>query len=529
MKSSGLPFHHPFAFWAGIVALTAGVLSHVPMFLHSAHDHYRMAGMEMDTMMMWGMALIPAGLLLAAYGLMPRLAALRGRQAASRPLHFHVADRAPLNRAHWGLVGVLVVAMIVDVMKPATLGFVIPGMKVEYAITSETAGLLALVALTGTTVGSLAWGRLADTLGRRAAILLSALMFMGTAICGAMPTFEWNLAMCFLMGMSAGGLLPIVFALLAETMPAKERGWVTVLVGGLGTVGGYLAASSAAALFEPHYGWRVLWLLNLPTGALVILLNRYIPESPRFLLMQGRSDEARDVMRTFGVVAEPDDSADRLDVSHHGDRVPMASPTRMPAGAYRNQTISLVFVGLAWGMVNWGFLTWLPSNLREGGLSAGLSNGILARSALMAIPGVLIVAWLYSRWSSKHTIVTSGVATAVVLCGFASGVRPAEHTVILTILVVGLLVASSGVIATLLPYSAEAYPTDVRGAGAGLIAASTKFAGIFGPLVIARIVTAWPGLTVVALVCAVPVAVASMLLLRTGSETRGLSLEEIHS
>ena len=120
-------------------------------------------------------------------------------------LQFHIADGMPLNREHLKLVIVLVVALTVDVMKPATLGFVMPGVTREYEISKQTAGWLALVALTGTTVGSIVWGRMADAFGRRAAILLSALMFIGTAICGAMPSFEWNLAMCFLMGASAGG------------------------------------------------------------------------------------------------------------------------------------------------------------------------------------------------------------------------------------------------------------------------------------------------------------------------------------
>src|SRR5690606_18103961 len=148
---------------------------------------------------------------LSTFGMLPRLPGTASSPAAQ--LHFHVADGVALNRAHLGLVAVLVVALAVDVMKPATLGFVMPGMRAEYAIGTSKASLLALFALTGTTVGSIFWGRIADHAGRRAAILLSALMFMGTAICGAMPTFEWNLAMCFLMGASAGGLLPITFTL----------------------------------------------------------------------------------------------------------------------------------------------------------------------------------------------------------------------------------------------------------------------------------------------------------------------------
>ena len=57
-------------------------------------------------------------------------------------------------------------------------------------------------------------------------------MFIATSICGAMPGFAWNLLMCFLMGAAVGGMLPIAFALLAETIPARHRSWLMVLIGG---------------------------------------------------------------------------------------------------------------------------------------------------------------------------------------------------------------------------------------------------------------------------------------------------------
>ncbi|MAT49894.1 MAG: hypothetical protein CMK32_01750 [Porticoccaceae bacterium] len=168
-------FHHPIAFFIGCVFVTLGVLAHLPMFMHAADMGYRMVGMPMDATMLTGMGLIPLGLLLSGYGLMPRLTALQNRPQTQQL--FHVDDIARLNSRHWQLVVVLFVAVAVDVMKPATLGFVIPGMIAEYGISKPTASSTALVALTGTTVGSVLWGWLADVMGRRSAILLSALMW----------------------------------------------------------------------------------------------------------------------------------------------------------------------------------------------------------------------------------------------------------------------------------------------------------------------------------------------------------------
>ena len=152
--NNSFDFHHPLAFWLGCIAIIGGVLGHVPMFMMGQYTGYQMVGMEMDAPMLLGMAMIPLGLALSAYGLMPRIGRMRRNSPGAGTLQFHVADGVPLNREHWKLVIVLVVALAVDVLKPATLGFVMPGMTKEYAISKETAGVLALVALTGTTVGS---------------------------------------------------------------------------------------------------------------------------------------------------------------------------------------------------------------------------------------------------------------------------------------------------------------------------------------------------------------------------------------
>ena len=241
------------AFWCGSLMVGIGVVLHVPMFWMGRKTGFRLAGMPMTHGMLIGMALIVLGFVAAGYGLRP------GRRP-SRQLAASISPPAdmPLTGAHWLQMGILGVALIIDVMKAATLGFVTPGMAAEYGLTRAAVSVLPFVALIGTTVGSFLWGALADFYGRRASLLLAAVMFMGTAICGAMPSFDWNIFMCFMMGLAAGGMLPVANALLAEIMPTKHRGWCLVLLGGIGTVGGYFATSEASALLQPFFGWRIM-------------------------------------------------------------------------------------------------------------------------------------------------------------------------------------------------------------------------------------------------------------------------------
>ena len=370
------------AFGLGCVAVTIGVLLHLPMFWMGHNNGFVLYGMPMDASMIFGMYLIIAGVIAAGYGLLPSKAAYNA--VVSSRVTVVASEDAPLNRAHWMLMAVLVVALIIDVMKPATLGFTIPGMVREYQTTKQHASLVPFSALIGTASGSILWGVLADFYGRKAAILLSAVVFIGTSICGAMPSLNWNVGMCFLMGFGAGGMLPVTYALLAEMMPSKHRGWALVLVGGLGAVGGYFVASGFAATLEPIFSWRILWLMNLPTGLILLGLGPFIPESAKFLLARGRNAEAHVVMARFGTVSHEltQGEEDESELFAHGHDHILEEEAKLWTPMLIGKTAALTIAALAWGLINFGLLLWMPNDLVTKGYSMALSSKLLAESAL---------------------------------------------------------------------------------------------------------------------------------------------------
>jgi putative MFS transporter len=366
---------------------------------------------------------------------------------------------------------------------------------------------VAFFALIGTVVGSVVWGFLADIYGRKATILLSAVFFVGTAICGAMPSLAWNIGMCFMMGAAAGGMLPVTYALLAEMMPTRHRGWALVLVGGLGAVGGYFAASGASALWQGTYSWRILFLLNLPTGLLLVLLGNFIPESAKFLIARGRNAEAEAVMRRFAA------SATRARAAHR----------KLEGMHLWGKLTALSLAALCWGLINFGLLLWLPGDLQEKGYSVTVASTLLAKSALISFPTVFLCAFIYSRWSTKWSLVTM-IAVTMVGLGLVLHLELAGHgSPVLPVAL--LIVGSNGILAILLPYAAESFPLAVRGRATGWVAACTKAGGVGAQaLAITALV---PGMGASAALIMAPTAIALILIAWFGRETRGSDLRDL--
>ncbi|HET9459480.1 MAG TPA: MFS transporter [Sphingomicrobium sp.] len=502
------------AFILGVVAVTAGVLLHAPMFLMGRDMGFRLAGMPMGADMIAGMAAIVGGVAIAAYGLLPR--DIASQQSASQAIVVSPPEDMPLTRAHWVLMTVLVVALIIDIMKPASLGFTIPGMISEYGQSKAAVSLVPFAALSGTVVGSLVWGAIADVYGRKASILLSAVMFVGTSICGAMPSLYWNIGMCFMMGAAAGGMLPVTYALLAEMMPSKHRGWALVLVGGLGSVGGYFAASASSALLQPVFGWRVLWLLNLPTGLSLVLLGALIPESAKFLLARGRREEAQRVMQRFGSTARKARSAERAAMAG-GPAIPLTGR------AFAGKLTALSLAAICYGLINFGLLLWLPADLVARGYSMELSSRLLAESALIAFPTIFLAAAAYSRWSTKWSVIASIAVSVAGLLGVLQLEFTGRGSPVIPVAL--LIVGTNALIAMLLPYAAESFPLRIRGRTTGIVAACSKAGGMFAQFL--AILALVPPLALVALIIIVPTMLSLFLVAWFGKETRGRDLRDL--
>ncbi|MDQ6846985.1 MAG: MFS transporter [Candidatus Dormibacteraeota bacterium] len=511
-------------FGVGSAAVAAGVVLHLPKFFGAADSHYALNGMGVDPLMVVGMVLITVGMGAVVFGLTPTHEQRRKR--VRQAVLVSALDDTPIGRAHVGLMAILTVAIAIDSQKPFTFTFILPGVAAEYGLSTPVhpapghlaVALYPFVAIVGTVIGSLVWGYVGDRLGRRTAILLAAILFVATAICGAMPMYLLNLAMCFVMGIAAGGLLPTAYALLTEIIPAQRRGQIVVLVAGVGTGLGFLLTSALATWLIPHFGWRVMWFFGLPTGLILIVLNRFIPESPRFLVEYGRVEEAGVIMSRFGAAL--------VNVGGQATASADSAAHRLLRGRLGRLTLVLILYGVAWGVVNFGFLTWLPIDFASSGVSLGQVSHILTNAALFSLPGAVVVSWFYRRSSKLTMAAIAALSSATLVVFAAAGESIAAHTTLFTALLVCLLVSLWGVISVLAPYSAEIYPTSLRARGAGVAAGASKLGGVIA-LGVGVVGLTTPGLAMSGGLTAAAMAVAAVAMAMFGIETRRRRLEDI--
>ena len=167
----------------------------------------------------------------------------------------------------------------------------------------------------------------------------------------------------------------------------------------------------------------------------------------------------------------------------------------------------------------------LPGALVAEGASIGVASSIIARSALLSAPVILLCVYLYARWSTRGSLVLMLVAMSAGLVSLllrGAGVPVISNPVFsVTLLVIG----SSGVISVMLPYAAESYPIRIRGRATGWIAGCTKLGGLAAQVLSA--LTLVPALGIAATLVAIPAITAAALIGALGRETRGRDLREL--
>src|ERR1700757_143561 len=403
-------------------------------------------------------------------------------------------DRLPWSSWHWLIMVSLGATWILDGLE-VTLAGALGGVLTRHetlGLSDAEVGASATCYLAGAVIGALLFGYGTDRFGRKKLFFITiAVYLIGTAL----SAFSWNFWSYALFravtGAGIGGEYAAINSAIDELIPARVRGRVDLIINGSYWVGAALGAAATLVLLDPRrvpiwLGWRFAFGIGATLGLIVIFFRRWIPESPRWLMIHGRNPEAEEIVteveRKIGAspLLQSNTPITILTRRH--------TPWREMWDAIvhehrRRSFLGLVLMSTQAFFYNAIFFTYALVLMRFYKVPEQKVGGYLLPFALGNVLGPLLLGHLFDTVGRKKMITATyglaGILLALTGWLFHAGVLTAQtQTVAWTII---FFVASAAASSAYLTVS-EIFPLEIRAFAIAIFyAIGTLVGGVFAP------------------------------------------------
>jgi MFS transporter, putative metabolite:H+ symporter len=395
-------------------------------------------------------------------------------------------DEAPLTSRYWVLAVACMLGAVLDLFDFFLIAFVVPVISDEWDLTFGQAAAVLLSAGLGAIAGSILWGRMGDQLGRKGPLIAGILTFsLGTGALALAPEDGWwyMSAIRFVVGAGVAGVAVIAIPMVLEFTPTRLRTRLVGLVTTALSPIGILAAAGAAAVLIPAIGWRALFAIGTLPVLLALFVWIYVPESPRWLLEQGRPREARRVIAWL--LMRPEDELEPEGVAEPArDRVRYSDLFR-----YRTSVLLTVVGWFAASVAVAGLVLWGPTFVEVVlDVDSDTAAAFFILVTLGAFAGRLCFSLLPQRVGRRTCgmLMGFGAAPLLALAAASGDSEPAGLSLFLIALIAAAFFVDGG-FANLAPYTPEVFPTSLRTHGMGLAWLASGVGRIVGPAGVAII------------------------------------------
>lgn len=417
-------------------------------------------------------------------------------------------NEQPFSAFQWLVFGLCFCIVLLDGFDTAAIGYIAPSLLREWGVAKPALGPVLSAALFGLAAGALTTGPLADRYGRKRVLLGAVLVFGLACLSSAFARGLDELTVLrFFTGLGLGAAMPNAVTLVSEYCPDRNRAMITnAMFCGFplgASLGGFLAA-----WIIPNWGWRgVLTLGGVTPLVLVVALLLLLPESARFMVARGWSDErVRSVLRRIS--AQADRCTHFVMFEAAGAAQSRAGIGLVLSRPYRVGTLALwvaYFMGL---VIFYSLINWMPVLFNEAGLEARTATLI---SAVFPLGGVGAIAsgWLMDRFEANRVVAAGYVLTALAIYGIGQ-VTGSVGALVAVVFLAGTIMNTSQ---TSLPSLAAAfYPTQGRATGVAWMLGLGRFGGIAGSFLVAELTLRHLAFSGIFAVMAVPGLIAAAAL-----------------
>ena len=405
-------------------------------------------------------------------------------------------DRLPWGRFHWLVVVALGITWILDGLEVTLSGSVAGALRDSPTLRFSAAdvGFANSAYLAGAVTGALFFGWLTDRLGRKRLFSITLLLYLtataGTAFTWDLPSFA---LMRFLTGAGIGGEYSAINSAIQELIPARRRGWTDLVINGSFWVGAALAGGGAIILldprlFDPEIGWRLAFFGGAAIGLVILYLRRFLPESPRWLVVHGQPEEADRIVTEIearlvrqGHALAPVAQAQRL---HSRGATPLRDVFRTIVHAYpRRAVLGLCLMAAQAFFYNAIFFTYAMMLTDFYGVPSARVGWYVLPFALGNVAGPLLLGRLFDTIGRKPMIVFTYSMSALLLAAtgllFRHGLLDAtSQTLCWSITFFFASAAASSAYLTI----AECFPLEIRALAIAIFyALGTGIGGVIAP------------------------------------------------
>ena len=415
-------------------------------------------------------------------------------------------DRLPWSRWHWRILVGLGTVWIFDGLEVTIVGSIAGAISSKGSginiSSAEVAGWAASMYVAGACFGALLFGQLTDRFGRKKLFMITLGVYLVATIATA---FAWTplffFACRFVTGMGIGGEYSAINSAIDELIPANHRGRIDIIINGTywaGAAAGALLSVAALHVFSPLLNWRVCFGLGFVLGLAILIVRRHVPESPRWLFIHGRDDEAEKITRQIereveDSVSKPlkDPDPDNKIAIQQRKTITLLEIARTVVKTYPKRTVLglALFIGQAflYNSILFGYATLLSTFFHVATANAPYYLVAFAAGNLL---GPLVLGGLFDSVGRRPMIAGTYILSGVLL--LVTGYMFEQHQLNAGTLTLAWSVvfffASAGVSAAYLTVS-EIFPLETRALCIALFyAVGTGLGGIIGPQLFAPMV-----------------------------------------
>jgi MFS family permease len=455
-------------------------------------------------------------------------------------------DRLPWSRFHWRIVIGLGTVWILDGLEVTIVGSIAPRLTETgsgVGMTTADIGFSAAVYVAGACLGALLFGQLTDRYGRKKLFMLTMALYIVATVATAFAFAPWYFLLCrFFTGMGIGGEYSAINSAIDELIPARARGQVDLTINGSFWIGAAIGAVVSLALldtslFPADVGWRLAFGAGAVLGLGILVVRRHVPESPRWLFIHGREEEAERIVEQIEeqVRAEtgtqPPPADEYIEVNQR-DAIPFREIASVATRRYpRRSALGVaLFIGQAflYNAVTFDLGTILSKFFDVGSGQVPLFMVLFALSNFL---GPLLLGRLFDTVGRIPMIAGTylGSATFVVVLAALLRNGSLDRTSFMALIMATFFLASAGASSAYLTVS-EIFPMETRAlAIAFFYAIGTAIGGISGPLLFGRFIHSGDASQVATgfLIGAGAMALGGIAELLWGVRAEGRSLESV--